>query len=256
MNASQVRQEQADDPVDKMRRLMEKWENRLTLDNLRLGERYLKGEIQLNVHLCVPGSAADARDFCAVFRYADITGRVTKQVGIGASRLVDRCPADADPEPFQPQARHEQEFVLVENVQLMDRPEVIVPSWVWFGLVDEYYRTRSDSLFSSTRVGSVFGKSFIKGVLMAPHDDSSVRLNEPAGEVIKGRMQVVYGVPDDAREAGGDLPVTLEPNDMCARLRIYIGHDSIRAGFAEGFDRACHITDVVFGPFDFLPNEV
>ena len=56
---SEERKELTDNAIDKARQLMEKWKNRLTLDNLRLAERYLVGELEILVHLRIglPGYA-------------------------------------------------------------------------------------------------------------------------------------------------------------------------------------------------------
>jgi hypothetical protein len=50
MNTSEKRDELIDDIIDKLRKLGQKWNDRLTLDNRRFSERYLKGQIEVTVH--------------------------------------------------------------------------------------------------------------------------------------------------------------------------------------------------------------
>ena len=63
---SEERKELTDNAIDKAHQLMEKWKNRLTLDNLRLAERYLVGELEILVDLRIglPGYAR----LCAVLK--------------------------------------------------------------------------------------------------------------------------------------------------------------------------------------------
>src|SRR5947209_3338594 len=70
--------ELVNDCIDKTAQLMEKWKNRLTLDNLRLSERYRKGEIHLIVHCRMIRSDCrlfDTNDFCAIYQYGDSIAR-------------------------------------------------------------------------------------------------------------------------------------------------------------------------------------
>src|SRR5262245_36103219 len=64
-----VLEKQVDDAVNKARQLMEKWKNRLTLDNRRFGERYLKGDLELHILLKICG-ATDTGEFCAILKVA------------------------------------------------------------------------------------------------------------------------------------------------------------------------------------------
>jgi len=48
--------EELDEAFDKLDELMQRWDNRLTLDNLDLAKRYLKNELGIHVH-CALGSS-------------------------------------------------------------------------------------------------------------------------------------------------------------------------------------------------------
>lgn len=59
------------DSLDKMHKLLEHANNRLTLSNHRLVERYMKGEEWLHLHL---RSKRDASDFCFILNGAQDKG--------------------------------------------------------------------------------------------------------------------------------------------------------------------------------------
>jgi hypothetical protein len=79
MNTLEERLELGNDAANKMRQLMEKWKGRLTLDNLRLTERYLKGGLEILVHIR-PELAAYSADLCAVLKHFQLPAR---QAGTG-----------------------------------------------------------------------------------------------------------------------------------------------------------------------------
>src|SRR5947209_925734 len=66
------RTEAVNDALDKLRKLGQKWDDRPTLDNLRLSERYGVGEFEVIVHLqrraAVPREAVK---LCAVLKNRD-----------------------------------------------------------------------------------------------------------------------------------------------------------------------------------------
>jgi hypothetical protein len=70
--------EQLNKALDKLDELMERWNNRLTLDNLDLAKRYLKAELGVHVHLryrVLAESGPDSIDFCAIFQRERELGR-------------------------------------------------------------------------------------------------------------------------------------------------------------------------------------
>src|SRR5208337_1456807 len=55
MNESEQGGELRDDAINEIRELMERFEQRLTLDNIRLVERYIKFELHLFVYFSIRG---------------------------------------------------------------------------------------------------------------------------------------------------------------------------------------------------------
>lgn len=57
----------ADNAIDKLFHFLERFKNRLTFDNLRLSERYIKSELKILVGLLVVGRCGDSHNFIAAY---------------------------------------------------------------------------------------------------------------------------------------------------------------------------------------------
>ena len=257
----QERDELIDKVVDQSRRLMEKWNNRITLDNLRLGERYLEGNLDVVLHWEFVGRAGRANQFVAVFHHAQSASNLPS----GNRVELIRWPLTADfdfggtAQCGAPRHCHtyDQMAVLVENVKVVNQPQVIVPptpSLVRFGFPNEFYGTRRESLYYSRELGFVFGSRFADRKLVL---SAGIRLTdhgELPDQVVQGRPEVVYGIADDTGEVMRDFGPDFDPKDLLSRLRILLEASSITVGFTKGRELLFKLSDVVVGPFDFRPD--
>ena len=205
------RNDLVDHARDNLRTIGQKWNDRLTLNNLRLIDRYLEGEIEILIHLrrgaARPG---DADDFCASLKHdREPSGtNVDRPVGL-CSKLFDKS-ADgritksgvivagvAKTKRLDPLGYDEQDAVLVGIVQLADDPDRLIPSLVRLDGLDEAYHLRSDSLYLSR--GSVF--QFGRGILdreTNPVDGlGAVGFDQPTGQVIERHRLPFDGVVVD-----------------------------------------------------------
>ena len=114
--------------VNIIRHLNERWEQRLTLDNLRLAERYVKGELHLLIHFRVGGVT---EEYAALLkRKLPISGpqedveRRELFSDVGRPQFMNVRP---DVEAMVSGAYGQEGTVLVDVVQLVDAPERIVP---------------------------------------------------------------------------------------------------------------------------------
>jgi len=249
-----------DDGINKIRKMMEKWQNRMTLDNLRLCERYLNGDVVLFIIVIPAGelSLGHPSEYCAIFQNVDSLSRL-EGIENGWVDLRDgNSPAPTNPvfrqgnvAPPAGSADHEQ-TMLVNNVEMMDQPEIVVSSLIRVQSVDHAFRDRADSLYLSQKVGFIFGRS-VKNRELNPSRDVAVRLNELPNEMVEGAPQIVDSIPDDAGEIIGDSPVAINSDllDFVSGLRIILADDEVGVGLAEGVNAGFKITDVILGPFDF-----
>jgi hypothetical protein len=259
MNDLEIRTELRDNAVNKLRNLMQKWEDRITPDNLRLGERYVKNEIDLIVHFAFTGCSGHANDFIAVFQNAKFgPGRPRNEViektsvspRIGSGPIGNR-------DGMLYGRTYEEVMVLVNNVKVMDKPKETVPglpTLVRFGCPDEFYGVRMDALYFTRKVGFATGRALCKGELMALLRLPTVNLNKLPDQMVQGGSKVMYGVADDTGNIVQVMPKHFDPEDFVSRLRILIHNETISVGIAEGGLNSFKITDVAFGPFDFRPD--
>src|SRR4051812_40484088 len=121
MNVSQHWNEQVKNAADEAAKLVQMWDDRSTLDNLRLDERYREGALHLIVHGVIERGSHTAH-FCAVFR-KHVTAEVAN---------VEATPTDGmgKLKPGRCDGCAEQDSVLVEIVDDAERPESVVPSLV------------------------------------------------------------------------------------------------------------------------------
>src|SRR5206468_639711 len=69
MNELEERNELRDNPIDKMGQLMQKWNDRLTLDNLRFSERYVNHGLRIHIHFRTCHEGYYSGEFCAALQH-------------------------------------------------------------------------------------------------------------------------------------------------------------------------------------------
>src|ERR1017187_4598999 len=157
---SQQRLEPRHDLVGKFEQLVESLNNRLTLGNLRLCERYFKGELRILLHI----RFRDAVDYVALLEC------IVNDVGTAPEGFVVRdwlsgeSPCHKRLQEFISDARHnsacregrsccDNHAVLVDNIQPMELPKQVIPSlgWRWGG--DGGHIFLPPDLFLSLRSG-------------------------------------------------------------------------------------------------------
>lgn len=266
--------------LDRVRELHERWQQRLTLDNLALAKRYLEGELRILLHLTRPrrdmGADAGAEEFCAVLQRELSVGRTEGVLGEGLGpgrrlaplvlgrargghheppRLLRHRAKVEDEVPVGCAYRDEQ-TVLVHVVELGDPVERVVPSLVWLDRLDKVHRRLARALYFSQALGFKFLGSVPDGELGAGDVGPSVHQHELASQQIERGAEIVDDVADDGGPAERRLRAHPDAENPLAGLRIFLGHDLIGFGIEEGTDLRFKITDVLFGPFDLGTRSV
>jgi hypothetical protein len=116
-----------DDAVNEFRELYKRWDNRLTLKNIDIAERYIKSGLQLLADLHIRGRGDDI-DLRAIVHRAD----ETVSEGYCNPALKGSCHVWYTAEKYDGQ----NELVFVGYVEVMDRPERFIPSFVRFQRLD------------------------------------------------------------------------------------------------------------------------
>jgi hypothetical protein len=119
----QERSEALDQVLDKIHHLMKRWEQRITLRNLRLSDRFLKLELHTLLDLIVEDP--EERWIACLEKIPERREPIVQHDAIG----IDR----------------KKRAVFVDIVKLMDFPEQIVPTFVWFERIDSLYSFGADT---------------------------------------------------------------------------------------------------------------
>jgi hypothetical protein len=209
-------------------------EKGLPFKNLRLAERYVRGDAHLFVRFMV---SLDLPDYCSCFQFR------TEGEVIVPTRLVEGCAPSAGL-----CGDDQNKVMLVDSVKLMESPEKIIVSSVWTDTVDKVLGLWGDALCFSARF------SFVDFHVLADRKvDSWVRYSNTSSklgsQMIQGRPEIVSDIPykqSDIRINGRDIT-----QDELRRVRfsIELGNTDISIRH-ESDSLVAQVTDVIFGPFD------
>ncbi len=242
------------DAADEMEKFLEHLRDGLSLTNRRFADRYIRGELWLRVHVRVFGESGNPVDFCAVFHNGLISGGQGDdgQLKIGPARmLMPSKGREVKSDDRAQAADRNQQPMLVHNVEIMKTPEVVIPSLVWFGRVDEVYRGAAHSLYHSRASGFVFLDIIKDRVSRRLGWRPSACENKLVGEMVKDGSQVVDRVSEDGDDVQWNLGNFANPEHPVSRLRIILDDDLVWVGLKEGVKTRAEIADVLVGPFDF-----
>jgi hypothetical protein len=245
--------------ASKLDELSERWDNRLTIDNLALAKRYINGNLRAVADVRVSRGGSYSKDFRAIFQRIlpicgvdvdeEISGgrHVRKASANGQGR--HRC-ANVDAYALLSGANGDDHSVLVQNVEIVDYPEcLVVPSMVWLEPLD----CLNSMLGRSVYVSKNLGFKFFSG-----REDRELRLsyvacakrNDLASDEIERGTQVMDTVANRATETDGDDFSDLDVVNEVSRLRVVVGDDFVGVPAVEGGYLTLNVFDVAFGPFD------
>lgn len=249
--------------ADQIEHVLNRFQQRFTLDNPRLADRYLKAELHLVIRFRIGGVD---EEFVARFereqpiRRSDQDGGERRPEGGGVEsgavaqerqHASEHGPADID--RTETASNGEQQAVLVGVVQFLELPEEIVPSLVRIRRVDGLKGLLPDAMYFSPLVGFVLTSRLEDGVLGVPMWPivSPADRDQVVGEVVEGSMEVVDRIASDGGDLHRDILDAGDVVNELARFRITLGADSIGLGVVERSERGIQVLDVLLGPVNF-----
>lgn len=256
------------DAGHKIGELLRNFNNRLALNNLRLVERYIKGEISLLVHFHL--GLKISHQYIAHIHWAGCPRDPKEGIHLGAplqarGMIEEPLPSEvprhhpADVEAARIAAARQDDSVLVQVVQAVQDPELMpIPSLVRFERLESLERViPNTALYCSIKSGLVFAGSIAdrKVELLVSDFNTKPDAEQLVSQVIEGAPKVLDNVADERGDVsrGGcefsDLVVNF------SRLRIFLSNDSIGVRVKECADGGIKISDVLFGPFNFYANQ-
>lgn len=258
--------ELGDNVIHDIHELMNEWQDRLRLDNLRLADRYLKGELKLLTEFRIRGIS---KQYVAYFQRAMSIGGTVEPApphgNVGNPRGMSSHSFDiqhSQVNALKCRSDCYQQTVFVDVIQLVqDEKLVPLPSTVWLGSVDCIYSIIPHALYFSCASGRAFvfrgilgdGKVYLPGgpIVGEISATSDPQLHR---QVVKGASQAMDCLPSDLGNTNGNVFDARDVIDELSRIRIALGFDFVRLGRVKGFQFRIEFDDVLFGPFDFRPN--
>jgi len=229
---SEERSETRNDVADKLRQLMQRWEQSISPTNRRFNERFLAGEI----HILLIFRDAETSEvwFVCLERYAP----------------NDHIVADG-----------QNETVLIGIVQSPEQPESLIPALVRLERINGLNRFPPRTLYTSTlsvfitirgvgyrelNVFPFFGGSFA---------ERNPNLNQMENEMIQGASQVMNHVSGDGRDFRRIDIQRADVQKWLASLRLRIEANQLKGCFAKRLDSRFQIIEVLLGPFNFYADQ-
>ncbi len=252
--------EGSNDSSNEITRCVEGVGDRKTLSNPRLIEHYRKSEINILVWFRIKGIDVD---YIACFQREDPPSRADvilnsdsggKTVPISGtlhcvpSAVFEESSVPADIEQPEGCRNGSKGLVFVENVQLMQPPQVRINSVMWIESLDY--------LFSIWREATYFGVKgvFSLGSLLRWINERKTSAavdvrGERANHMIQSAPQVMESVSDGGSNIGriADLDHAI---DQLTRVRVSLGSDFVRVLVPEGEEFIFDFVDVLFGPLN------
>ena len=227
--------------LDRLRKYIERWDNRITFDNLRLAERYVKSEIHIHVLFEVSGNP---EKFVAHFHRTPSKLKYPPAL----KAFVDVLTSDK---------RNNQKAVFVDNVKLVETPKRVVPSFVWFDRVDSFYsRLPHGTYFSFLAELVSLGVTEDRKAYFPPRRVPLFPDDKRVCEIVQGPPKVVDSVAQDGGKLQRNIPHARHIKNQIQHIRITLASDQIGLKIAAQKSSDCDIqvTDVLLGPFDFYTD--
>jgi hypothetical protein len=201
------------DALHELEHFIERFEQRLTLNNLRLVERYLKFELHILLQF-------NDRRF-GVEYVADLQ-RLPRTASVGPAHKINNSGVEgfrhlqghsgaiieSNAAHREPRGGCEQQAVLIDIVKFVDLPESIVPSLVRLDSVQASYRFWPRQLYFPLDLER---HVFIGSLANGEHDDLGRKFggdglgNERIKQVVKGTPEILENIANDGGYGKGNI---------------------------------------------------
>lgn len=259
--------EGSDEVVDQVRHVLNRYQNRLTVDNSRCVERYIKNEASLLVHVMLDGTGVE----CVAHFHAHerVSGSDHELLALFPDKL-DECRVSSEGAllkgvgevvgnvyPEIKSANQERCPVFVGVVQFIQLPQgVSFPSLVRFCCIDCIYNGLPNALYRSFSSGWV-----IRGATRNREIHLPIRLRAAArvqdqvvGDMVERTSEVLKYVGCNGCEIVRDAVRLNDVVRALSGLVVVLEPDAIGVGVIESGQPKLQILDVLFGPCDFRPD--
>lgn len=237
--------------------LLERWDNRLSVENLALAERYRKAECKLGLILKIGlgGRSLVTQHYVAVFeRKPGIERADCSHLRLGVVLGAYGANVAADAERLLAGRDGDQKPVFVGDVETVQTPEGVCPSLVRLHSLDQ--RDGADG--RPLQGGRYIARAVMGGGTYWEYSVCAGRApvvcDKGVREEIKSGSEIVNAISQDGGPFDGDRLAEIKAIDFVAGLRVYLDRDVIGVSRLESQDGRVEISKVLFGPVDLYPD--
>lgn len=258
------------DPLCELDEALERFNNRLTVDNLALAKRYLEGELWVGLGLAGLGGGQGKEYRVVLHREPTLRASNIKENGplfekpshgfihvsyFGRQGVDGRD--DMSKVGVQAGVRGPHRYdrlVFVEQIESVEFPEGFVPTWVWLEPLGERDRFGASPLHPFTQdlgleVGWVFGEREVRVFRRA-----TIGCDQRSGQEVKRGSQVVDDVADDGAPVSGNTFRHLNPEVDLSGLAVLVYENAVGFAPMKGFNLPLQVTEVCFSSIDLHPH--
>lgn len=256
----------SNDPVHKIREILERFERRFRINDTRSIQRYIEGEASLLCHFHVDGfdeefvaymQGHSPRFFQEERRDDNLPRVVWPAAEVSVHRRELLGSKDGDIKPSSECGCTDEELMLVGIVQRVQLPQcVALPAFVRLGCIDCVYNLLPNMLCYSASRGWVMRGKVSDGVVDLLRLRTAVRNDQLVGDLIERASEILDYVGGNRCQCIGHVIDFRYVVDTLSSLRIFFDGDSIWTTTVKGSEGKLKVLDVLFGPCDFRPYAV
>jgi hypothetical protein len=222
---------------DKSRKLMKRWDERLTLGNLKFPQRFEAGDLRF---LLPFGDIHSGKRGIVVFEPV---------VAVETLTFTENVTADSY-----------QSSVFVDVIRFVKSPKRVIPAFVRLEPVDELHSSWfNESLYFSTSKGFLSMKVFanrernVSQIL--PARLRTTYQCQLIDHVVESTPKVLQDIASRGEHVETDDREFSEVRQALGSFRILIADTNVSVGVPIGLRCRFEFGEVLFGPFDFYPDE-
>ena len=169
-------------------------------------------------------------------------------------QVNDRDLPRGDTTQIKPEMRghgRNEDLVLVGDVQLVENPEIQIPTLVWLQPLDRFLRDLARTFHFSFNSGCELVGSVHDGEACVVRDLLSVMADQIAYQDVEGGAEVVNEVAENERDILRKWGHVFEPNDKFpVGLDLANGGVWLRFTGSDSLSQVSEVSEVFFGPCD------
>lgn len=228
------------DARDELRELMQRWDNRLTLETLNIAEQYVKGRLSVILDLDFAGHVKTCAQFMVL---SDLERKDSLHVPFGLdSERTQRSDGEH---------RYEQPM-FIGNVQIVKGAQGVIPSLVrLYDIKKESDHIGAETLYCSTVNGGFkFLPCLPKWELGFRRRSATSPNNKLISDMIERGVQVVNSIANDQGDLIGNFPSQAKCRDAISCMSVFLDTKMIKVSLHKSVEHIVQLTDVLIGPFD------